>query len=137
MEASEIGATLATLVAGRDLRQAQAKAVFDAIMAGKLTGAQIAAVLVALKAKGESVPEIAGAAQAMRAASTKVRPLLSALVDTCGTAAAVLPNSSISPPPRPSLLPPLAQSWRSTAIAPPLARAAARMCLKRPVRASI
>ena len=85
MEASEVGTTLATLVAGRDLRQAQAKAVFDAIMAGELTGAQIAAVLVALKAKGESVAEIAGAAQAMRAASTKARPVLSALVDTCGT----------------------------------------------------
>ena len=81
----EIAATLAALVAGRDLQQAEAKAVFDAIMAGELTPAQIAAVLVALKAKGETVAEIAGAALAMRAASTKVPIEMPALVDTCGT----------------------------------------------------
>ena len=76
---------LAALVAGRDLEQAEAKFVFDVVMAGDATPAQIAAVLVALKAKGESADEIAGAAQAMRAVSTKVAVDLPYLVDTCGT----------------------------------------------------
>ena len=76
---------IAALVAGRDLDQDDAKAVFDAIMAGELTPVQIAAVLVGLKAKGETVDEIAGAALAMRAVSTKVEVDAPHLVDTCGT----------------------------------------------------
>ena len=76
---------LAAVVAGRDLEQAEAKFVFDVVMAGDATPAQIAAVLVALKAKGESADEIAGAAQAMRTVSTKVDVDLPYLVDTCGT----------------------------------------------------
>ena len=85
MEASEMREILTAWVGGRDVSQAQAKAVFDAVMAGELSPAQIAAVLVALKAKGETVAEIAGAALAMRAASTKVPVDIPALVDTCGT----------------------------------------------------
>ena len=76
---------LAALAAGRNLEQAEAKAVFDAIMAGEAAPAQIAAVLMGLKAKGESVEEIAGAALAMRAVSTKVAVDAPHLVDTCGT----------------------------------------------------
>ena len=76
---------LAALAAGRNLEQAEAKAVFDAIMAGEATPPQIAAVLMGLKAKGESVEEIAGAALAMRAVSTEVAVDAPHLVDTCGT----------------------------------------------------
>ena len=81
----ELSATLAALTAGQDLAEAEAMAVFDAIMAGTLTPAQIAAVLIALKTKGETVAEIAGAALAMRAVSAKVEVQGSRLVDTCGT----------------------------------------------------
>ena len=81
----QISETIATLVAGRSLAETQARAVFDAIMAGEATPAQIAAVLVGLKAKGETVEEIAGAAAAMRAVSTKVDVDVPNLVDTCGT----------------------------------------------------
>ena len=85
MAQTSIADVLAALVAGRDLEQAEAKYVFDVVMAGEATPAQIAAVLVALKAKGESADEIAGAAQAMRAVSTKVEVDVPYLVDTCGT----------------------------------------------------
>lgn len=85
MGQTSIADVLAALVAGRDLEQAEAKYVFDVVMAGEATPAQIAAVLVALKAKGESADEIAGAAQAMRAVSTKVEVDVPYLVDTCGT----------------------------------------------------
>ena len=76
---------IATLVDGGELLQRDAEALFAAIMAGEATPAQIAAVLVALKCKGESVAEIAGAALAMRAAATKVVVTAPCLVDTCGT----------------------------------------------------
>jgi len=81
----EVSSTLETLLQGRGLQQAQAKAAFDDIMAGVWTPAQIAALLVGLKAKGETVAEIAGAAEAMRAVSAKVEVSAPNLVDTCGT----------------------------------------------------
>lgn len=56
------------------------------IMGGKLTPAQIAAVLVALHMKGETVGEIAAAAQVMRELSNKVTVQDDRhLIDTCGT----------------------------------------------------
>ena len=56
------------------------------IMQGELTPVQIAGVLVALRAKGETVNEIAAAAEVMRALSTKVIVADNEhLVDTCGT----------------------------------------------------
>ena len=76
---------IATLCAGASLSQSAAKAVFDAIMGGEATPAQIAAVLVGLKTKGETVDEIAGAALAMRAVCTQVVVDAPHLVDTCGT----------------------------------------------------
>ena len=77
---------IAALVDGQDLPRADAKAVFDVVMSGGATPVQIAAVLIGLKAKGETADEIAGAAQAMRAVSTKVDVDDAAhLVDVCGT----------------------------------------------------
>ena len=76
---------IAVLCAGRDLERDQAREVFDAIMAGAVTPPQIAGVLVGLKAKGETADEITGAAEAMRAVSTKVDVDVPNLVDVCGT----------------------------------------------------
>ncbi|MDE0038187.1 MAG: anthranilate phosphoribosyltransferase [Gammaproteobacteria bacterium] len=76
---------LGTLVAGRNLDRNDTRSVFDTIMAGEATPAQIAGVLIGLKAKGETVEEITGAAEAMRAVSTKVDVDVPNLVDTCGT----------------------------------------------------
>ena len=55
------------------------------VMDGEASEAQIAGLLVALRAKGESVPEIVGAARAMRAHAIAVAPRRTDLVDTCGT----------------------------------------------------
>ncbi|NOT65777.1 MAG: anthranilate phosphoribosyltransferase [Methylotenera sp.] len=56
------------------------------VMAGELTHAQIAGLLVALRIKGETVDEIAAAASVMRELSTKVNIHdASHLIDTCGT----------------------------------------------------
>ncbi len=82
---SPINAALERLIAGSGLSRAETRAVFDAIMAGDATPAQIGAVLMGLRMHGESAEEIAGAAEAMRALSTKVAVDAPNLVDTCGT----------------------------------------------------
>jgi anthranilate phosphoribosyltransferase len=69
----------------RDLSRTEARALFESIMTGKASEAQIGGVLMALKVKGETVDEIAGAAEAMRALSDKVPAEQAYLVDTCGT----------------------------------------------------
>ncbi len=69
-----------------DLEHEQMLAIMRQVMAGELTAAQIAGLLVALRMKGESVEEIAAAAQVMRELSTKVDISDHRhLVDTCGT----------------------------------------------------
>lgn len=76
---------LQILVTGEPLAQAQATAVFDLILTGEATPAQIGSILTALATRGETAEEIAGAATAMRAVSTKVEVDVPNLVDTCGT----------------------------------------------------
>ena len=76
---------LAVLVEGNDLDQGQTREVFELIMTGEATPAQIGAFLAAIRVKGETPEEIAGAAQVMRALSTKVEVEHPNLVDTCGT----------------------------------------------------
>jgi len=80
----------------QSLSRDEARAVMSEVLTGQCTDAQIAALLVALHMKGETVEEIVGFAQAIRAAAT---PLTTedgdavdvsgtgrdALVDTCGT----------------------------------------------------
>ncbi len=72
-------------IAGRDLSEDQAAAVASEIMSGQATAAQIAALLVALRVKGECVAEIAGFVRAMRAGATRAPARSDNLVDTCGT----------------------------------------------------
>ena len=77
------------------LSREEARSVMAEILAGKCTDSQVAAFLVALHMKGETVEEIVGFAEAIRSAATPL-PLSSsnvdvsgtgrdALVDTCGT----------------------------------------------------
>ncbi|RMF74880.1 MAG: anthranilate phosphoribosyltransferase [Planctomycetota bacterium] len=69
----------------RDLTESQAQAAAAAIVQGAATPAQIAALLVALRMKGETVAEITGFARAMRAAAVPTPIPCDDLVDTCGT----------------------------------------------------
>ncbi|MEW6120151.1 MAG: anthranilate phosphoribosyltransferase [Pseudomonadota bacterium] len=77
---------LSLLIERRDLPREAMLAAMNALMGGEWTPAQIAGFLVALRMKGETVTEIAAAAEVMRALSTRV-PLAGVehLVDTCGT----------------------------------------------------
>ena len=55
---------------GQSLARAEAREVMAEVLAGNCTDAQIAALLVALRMKGETVEEIVGFAEAIRAAAT-------------------------------------------------------------------
>lgn len=84
-----IGGAIARLVEGRHLSESEMESVMNSVMSGSCTPAQIAALLTALRIKGETVEEIAAAARVMKEKATKV-PVssvedLSKLVDTCGT----------------------------------------------------
>ena len=58
---------LGRLAAGEHLAESEAEAAFGIIMAGEATPAQIAGLLMAMRVRGETVPEITGAVRAMRA----------------------------------------------------------------------
>jgi anthranilate phosphoribosyltransferase len=81
---------------GESLSRDEARGVMSEVLAGKCTDAQIAALLVALHMKGETVEEIVGFAEAIRQAATPLKVAgnstidvsgteRDALVDTCGT----------------------------------------------------
>ena len=82
----------------QSLPREEARAVMAEILNGKATDAQIAALLVAMHMKGETVEEIVGFAEAIRAAANPLTHVEAngsaldvsgterdALVDTCGT----------------------------------------------------
>src|ERR1041385_5566882 len=76
---------LAQLLDGKDLSRDESRRVMGTIMSGEATPAQIGGFLVALRLKGETAAEIAGAAEAMRSHAIMVRPKRDDLVDTAGT----------------------------------------------------
>jgi anthranilate phosphoribosyltransferase len=80
----------------QSLSREEARTVMSQILAGNCTDSQIAALLVAMHMKGETVEEIVGFAEAMRAAASPLHGARDstldvsgtgrdALVDTCGT----------------------------------------------------
>ena len=76
---------LQKIVDGRDLSLEEAEALLGEVFNGS-TDAQIGALLIALRMKGESVDEIAGFARKMRASAVRISPeVKGTLVDTCGT----------------------------------------------------
>jgi anthranilate phosphoribosyltransferase len=71
---------------GSHLSREESRSVFEEIMSGKATQAQIAAIIIALHMKGETIEEITGAAEVMREKATPVIPdSADHIVDTCGT----------------------------------------------------
>ena len=77
---------LASIVEGNNLTREQSSEILNIIMTGEATDAQIGGFLSAMRVKGETSEELAGAAITMRKLSTKVDlPEIKHLVDTCGT----------------------------------------------------
>ncbi len=75
---------LAQLAIGETLSEAQAEAAFGIIMSGEATPAQIAGLLMAMRVRGETVPELAGAVRAIRARMLAIEAPPGA-IDVCGT----------------------------------------------------
>ena len=75
---------IAHLAAGETMTDAQAEEAFDIIMSGEATPAQIGALLMAMRLRGETVSEITGAVRAMRTRMTMIEAPAGA-IDVCGT----------------------------------------------------
>ena len=84
-----IKAALQKLIRREDLAHEEMLSLMRQVMHGDFTPAQIAGLLMGLRVKGETVDEIAAAAQVMRELVSKVSVQDSAhLIDTCGTGGA-------------------------------------------------
>jgi anthranilate phosphoribosyltransferase len=88
---------LTALKQGQNLTAGQAAAAFGVIMRGGASADQIKALLLSLRAKGETAEEIAGVAQALREAMITISPSVgSPVVDTCGTGGGKVGTFNIS-----------------------------------------
>ena len=97
MDSSPLRRALTALANRQSLSESLTAEVFGVVMNGEATAAQIAALLMGLRAKGETAEEVAGAARALREAMVRVDagdgPYL---VDTCGTGGGAVPTFNIS-----------------------------------------
>ena len=84
------------LLDGRDLDAAQAEALLDAVMEGSLGETRLAALLAALRAKGETEDEITGFARSLRRHAVRVAQAPVGAIDTCGTGGDGSGNFNIS-----------------------------------------
>jgi anthranilate phosphoribosyltransferase len=76
---------LQPLLNKQNLTADQMREVMHQIMTGNATDAQIAGFLIALRCKGETIDEIAAAAEVMRELASKVDVKGKHIIDTCGT----------------------------------------------------
>ncbi len=93
---SPLQQAIATLADRRSLGERQTTEVFEAVMRGEATPAQMAALLMGLRVKGETAEEVAGAARALRDAMVRVEANGAHLVDTCGTGGGAVSTFNIS-----------------------------------------
>ena len=85
------------LAGGQALSAEDTAAAFGAIMRGEASAVQIAAILVALRVKGETIHEVAGGARALRDAMVRLPgDFPDTLVDTCGTGGGAVTTFNIS-----------------------------------------
>src|SRR3569832_288036 len=76
---------LRDLLAGLPLSRSGARDARGAVLDGEASDAQIGAFLAALRVRGETVAELTGFAEAVRARALTVRIKRTPLLDTCGT----------------------------------------------------
>ncbi len=84
MPQADLKPTLGRIAEGAALSEWEAEAAFDLVMAGDATPAQIGALLMGLRVRGETVAELVGAVRAMRARMQRVSVPADA-IDVCGT----------------------------------------------------
>lgn len=96
MDASPLRRTLSALANRQSLSESETAEVFGIVMSGEATPAQIGALLMGLRTKGETADELAGAVRALRAAMVRVDVAHDHLVDTCGTGGGKVSTFNIS-----------------------------------------
>ena len=96
MDAAPLRRALTALANRQSLSESQTAEVFGIVMNGEATAAQIGGLLMALRTKGETADELAGAARALRAAMVRVDVSHDHLVDTCGTGGGTVSTFNIS-----------------------------------------
>ena len=87
---------LPRLMRGENLVRAEATQLLDALLDGAATDAQIAATLIALKQKGETVEELAGLAEGMRARAVRITCCHDCFIDTAGTGSSSAKTFNVS-----------------------------------------
>ncbi len=87
---------LSRLVRREDLNREEAGQLLDALLDPEATDAQIAAALVALAAKGETVEELTGLVQGLRSRAVRVNSRHSCFIDTAGTGSSPAKTFNIS-----------------------------------------
>lgn len=93
---SPLRRALVALANRQSLSENQTADVFSFVMSGEATPGQIGALLMGLRAKGETADELAGAARALRDAMVRVQASHPHLVDTCGTGGGAVSTFNIS-----------------------------------------
>ncbi|HEX8457897.1 MAG TPA: anthranilate phosphoribosyltransferase [Pyrinomonadaceae bacterium] len=89
-------ALLLRLMRGENLNRAEAASLLDALLEESATDAQIAGALVALALKGETVEELTGMAEAMRARAVRLRTRHERFIDTAGTGSSAAKTFNVS-----------------------------------------
>src|SRR5438045_5064754 len=87
---------LGRLMRDEHLTRAEALQLLDWLLDGSATDAQIAATLIALKRKGETVEELAGLAEGMRARATRITSKHECFIDTAGTGSSAAKTFNVS-----------------------------------------
>ncbi len=88
--------TTMRLVRGENLSRTEAANFLDALLDPVATDTQIAAALIALTAKGETVDELSGMAEAMRERATPLQSRHDRFIDTAGTGSSVAKRFNVS-----------------------------------------
>ena len=83
-DSTDFKALIGRVASGAALSVDESRAAFDAMMAGEATPSQMGGFLMALRVRGETVDEITGGAQAMRARALAI-DAPEGTIDTCGT----------------------------------------------------
>ncbi len=87
---------LPRLMRAEHLSRGEAARLLECLLDGEATDAQIAATLIALKSKGETVEELAGLAEAMRARATPINCDHACFIDTAGTGSSSAKTFNVS-----------------------------------------
>src|SRR3989442_1437783 len=87
---------LPRLMRNENLSRAEAFELLDWLLDGTATDAQIAGTLIALKRKGETIEELAGLAEGMRARATRINCGHECFIDTAGTGSSAAKTFNVS-----------------------------------------